>query len=114
MIKKISVLCEMRNGQKSSFPLYVGDSAVGSHPFDFQSRWLEQNRGARIPKEIWDAFAKLKEIADNNRISFAELCVYVTDEAQSAKGVISEFKRVNPHLTTPVKPQNPKIANPSS
>jgi translation initiation factor 2B subunit (eIF-2B alpha/beta/delta family) len=79
MVKKFTVPCDF-SGKKFPITFYVGDAVVGNHPIGFQSKWLSDERGGTVPKELMDSLAKLKEISDQNKVSFEELCAYVIDE----------------------------------
>ena len=82
MVKKFTTNCDF-NGQKAPVTLYVGDPAVGSHPFGFQSKWLSKDKGGSIPENIMESFAKLATISEKNRVSIEKLCAYVIDELKS-------------------------------
>lgn len=92
MVKKFNANCDF-GGQTSSVTLYVGDPATGSHPLNFQSKWLGKERGGSIPENIMNPFSKLAEIAEKNRISFEELSAYVIDEINSSNSLASDVKK---------------------
>ena len=81
MIKKFSVPCDF-NGQRSPFTIYIGDPEANHHPLQFQSSWLSKERGGSIPPEVMDSVAKLKALAEKNKVSFEDLCVYALGTAQ--------------------------------
>ena len=83
-MKKFTVPCDF-GGQKSPFTIYIGDPESKHHPLHFQSNWLSKERGGTIPGEVMDSIAKLKEIADQNNVSFEDLCVYALGAAQQEK-----------------------------
>jgi hypothetical protein len=83
-MKKFTVPCDF-GGQKSPFTIYIGDPEAKHHPLHFQSNWLSKERGGTIPGEVMDSIAKLKEIADQNNVSFEDLCVYALGAAQQEK-----------------------------
>ena len=93
MVKKFTVNCDFR-GEKAPVTFYVGDPAIGSHPLDFQSRWLGSARGGVIPSDIMDSFAKLKEISDKNRVPFEQLCAYVIEEMKANEEIANEHKNI--------------------
>ena len=66
---------------RASFPLYVGEPAVGTHPMEQQSAWLQRVRGGSVPVEVMDAFETLFTIALENNVSFEELCAYAMEQA---------------------------------
>jgi len=80
-MKKFTVPCDF-GGQKSPFTIYIGDPEPKHHPLNFQSNWLSKERGGTIPGEVMDSIAKLKDIADQNNVSFEDLCVYALGAAQ--------------------------------
>jgi hypothetical protein len=81
MVKKFSVPCDF-GGQKSPFTIYIGDPEPKHHPLHFQAEWLSKERGGAIPGEVMESIARLKELAENNNISFEDLCVYALGVAQ--------------------------------
>lgn len=80
-MKKFTVPCDF-GGQKAPFTIYIGDPEPRHHPLSFQANWLSKERGGTIPAEVMDSIAKLKEIADQNNVSFEDLCVYALGAAQ--------------------------------
>lgn len=92
MVKKFNANCDF-GGQTSSVTLYVGDPAAGSHPLNFQSKWLSKERGGNIPESIMNPFFKLAQIAEENRISFEELSAYVIDEINSNNNLANDAKK---------------------
>ncbi|MDX2083047.1 MAG: DUF2610 domain-containing protein [Rickettsiales bacterium] len=94
MVHKFTTNCNFR-GQKLPVTFYVGNPAAGNHPLDHQAKWLSKEKGGNIPREVMDAFTKLKAIADNGRISFEELCKYVVDELNSANTLESDFNKAS-------------------
>lgn len=83
-MKKFTVPCDF-GGQKAPFTIYVGDPEPNHHPLYFQANWLSKERGGNIPAEVMDSIAKLKDIADQNGVSFEDLCVYALGAAQQEK-----------------------------
>jgi hypothetical protein len=83
-VKKFTVPCDF-GGQKSPFTIYIGDPEPKHHPLHFQSSWLSKERGGTIPGEVMDSIAKLKDIADQNNVSFEDLCVYALGAAQQSE-----------------------------
>ena len=102
MAKKFTANCDF-GGQKSPVTLYVGNPAMGSHPLNFQSKWLSESRGGTVPQDIMDAFAKLVEISQKSKISFDELCVYVIEELNSANSLASDAKQASALSTSSKK-----------
>lgn len=101
----IRVPCNLRNGQKITVPIYVGDPMFGTHPFEFQSRWLSNTKGGHIPPEVMESYARLKEIADRNRVKFSELHQFIEAEVNGAKDSVAEYNRINAPLTPVQKPR---------
>jgi hypothetical protein len=62
------------------FPLYVGEPAADVHPLEQQAAWLWRERQGSVPAEVLDSFRKLLVIAQENNVSFEELCVYAMGE----------------------------------
>jgi len=95
MVKKFTVPCDF-SGRKYPVTFYIGEAAIGHHPIGFQSKWLADERGGVVPQTLMDSLKKLKEIADNNKVSFEELCAYVIDEvkiANSQKSIEEEKQK---------------------
>ncbi len=93
MVKKFTANCDF-GGQKAPVTLYIGTpSPNSSHPLNFQSKWLSQNRGGSIPADIMDSFAKLSDIAVKNRVPFEDLCAYVIEELKSNNSLASDAKQ---------------------
>lgn len=79
-MKKFTIPCDF-GGVKAPFNIYVGEPSSKFHPLQFQSFWLQEERGGQIPPEVMDSFQKLHEIALENKVSFEELCVYALGTA---------------------------------
>ncbi len=67
------------------FTICIGQPETKHHPLHFQSDWLSKERGGTIPPQVMDAVAKLKTLAEENKVSFEELCVYALGAAQQEK-----------------------------
>jgi len=83
MVKKFTVPCDF-GGKKYPVTFYVGDSAKGTNPIGFQSKWLSSEKGGVVSSELTSSLMKLKEIADQNKVSFEDLCSYVVDEINNS------------------------------
>lgn len=92
MVKKFTTNCDF-GGKKAPVTLYIGNPSPGSHPLQFQGRWLSDNKGGSIPLDIMQSFGKLVEISEKNRVSFDELCAYVIEEIQQSKSVANDVKQ---------------------
>jgi len=86
MVKKFTVPCDF-GGKKYPVTFYIGDSAKGANPIGFQSQWLSSQRGGVVSSELNKSLVKLKEISDQNKVSFEELCSYVIDEINNSMPV---------------------------
>jgi hypothetical protein len=89
MVKKFTANCDF-GGQKSPVTLYVGNPSPGSHPLNFQSKWLASFRRGVIPSEIMDSFAKLAEISERNRVPFEDLCDYVIQQLKLGSSLATD------------------------
>ncbi len=83
-MKKFSVPCDF-GGTKAPFDFYIGEPKDGNHPLQNQSSWLAANRGGTVPAEVMENFAKILKLAQENGVSFEELCAYAI-EANQLKG----------------------------
>lgn len=92
MVKKFDFPCDF-SGKKHLVTFYIGNPAIGIHPIAFQSKWLSSQKGGIVPKALVESLAKLKEIADQNKISFEELCGFVSEELEAAKVGLIEDKK---------------------
>ena len=105
MVKKFNTKCNF-GSRSSDVTLYVGDPATGSHPFNFQSKWLAKERGGNIPPNIMDSFGKLVEIAEKNRVPFEDLCSYVIEELQLNDSLKSDFNQATSLASQKDKKEN--------
>lgn len=94
MTQKFTTNCNF-SGRKVPVTLYIGNPSVGSHPLEFQNRWLNKNKGGEVPPEIMESFLKLKQVSDKDRIPFEELVKYVIDELQSSSTLESDFNKAS-------------------
>ena len=92
MVKKFSYLCDFA-GKKYPVTFYIGDSQKGTHPIGFQSKWLGKEKGGLVPKDLMDSLSRLKEISDNDKIPFEDLCEYVLKEIELSKSSKSISKK---------------------
>jgi tetratricopeptide (TPR) repeat protein len=85
-MKRFTVPCDI-GGVKYPFHVYVTNVPWPKHPLEDQARWLREERGGTIPKEVMDSFKRLQNIAHENKVSFVDLCVYAlgTATAENAK-----------------------------
>jgi Domain of unknown function (DUF2610) len=84
-MKKFTIPCDF-GAVKHPFQIYVGDHpGPDRHPLEFQARWLEENRGGRVPANVMESFSKLRAIALENNVSLEELCMYALGENQEEK-----------------------------
>ncbi len=99
-MKRFTVPCDFK-GKRSPFHVYIGAPKDENHPLQFQADWLAKERGGTIPQEVMDSFAKLHQIAKEQKLDFEELCAY----ALGAAGKEDEQKKKQQptQLTTPKK-----------
>lgn len=81
-MKRFTVPCDFE-GTKHPFHVYIGQPHKNHHPLKYQSAWLNEVRGGTVPKEVMGSFERLKNIADENNVSFEDLCVYAMGTATS-------------------------------
>jgi hypothetical protein len=92
-MEMITISCQI-NGQKVPVQFYVGQSTPAlCNPIHFQRAWIREERGVPLPANIGEAVRsamemsearkvpveqtwKLREIADENSVSYLELCNY--------------------------------------
>lgn len=98
MVKKFTANCDFP-GKKSPVTLYVGNPALGSHPLNFQNKWLSENKGGAIPQDIMNSFEKLVELSEKNRVPFEDLCEYVIEELKSIASVGKDANRAKEFST---------------
>lgn len=108
MAKKLTLNCTFKNGSTSPMAFYIGEAAKGSHPIQFQSQWLATQFGGKVPKEVMESLAKLKEISEKNRVSFEELCEYTFEEVNASKAIKNERIRSNKQIEYVAKQDNIK------
>ncbi|HVA51057.1 MAG TPA: DUF2610 domain-containing protein [Pirellulales bacterium] len=113
-MKRFTVPCDF-DGIKQPFYFYITNVPPPTHPLEEQARWLKEERGGTIPKEVMDSFAKLQTIAHENNVSFVDLCVYALGSASTASGGVPEFeidnlKALDKDPSTPEESQ-PKLAS---
>jgi hypothetical protein len=80
-MREFTINCQFGD-QTSPFTIYLGQPEDTHHPLHFQADWLSKNRGGNIPPEVMDAIAQLKALADKNKVSFEDLCVYALGAAK--------------------------------
>jgi hypothetical protein len=82
MVKKFSIPCNF-GGQVTDVDFFVGIPHSDVHPINFQSKWLGENRGGTVPKQVMDSLDKIRKIAEKEKISFEDLCQYTINLANS-------------------------------
>jgi len=92
MVKKFTANCDF-GGKKAPVTLYIGNPSLGSHPLQFQSKWLNDNKGGMIPLDIMNSFQKLAQISEKSRVSFEDLCSYVIEELKASKSIVDDVKQ---------------------
>lgn len=84
-MKRFTVPCDF-GGQKHPFHVYIGEPHPKKHPLQNQASWLSSERGGTIPQDVMDSFEKLFKIAQENNVSFEDLCVYALGNAAAGNG----------------------------
>jgi hypothetical protein len=79
-MRRFSIPC-LFGSEKRLFDFYVGNPSPGLPALKYQAVWLLENRSGRIPPEVLDSFAKLRQMALDNDVDFEELCAYALMEA---------------------------------
>lgn len=93
-MKKFTIPCIFGNAT-SPVDFYIGKPNPSSHPIQFQAKWLSSEKGGQVPPEMMDSIAKVKVIADENNISFEELCTYAINLANgNEQKDIPEYNRL--------------------
>ncbi|MEA5471937.1 DUF2610 domain-containing protein [Spirulina sp. 06S082] len=90
-MKRFTIPCDF-GGQKAPFHAYIGNPVPGSHPLKYQAAWLKEERGGTIPSDVMDSFQKLYKIAQENNVSFEDLCVYALSKENKQKNENDEKK----------------------
>ncbi len=91
MVKKFTTNCDF-GGQKFPITLYVGTPFLGTHPLNFQSKWLGEKKGGAIPSSVMESFSKIMEISEKTKVPFEDLCAYVIDEINSEQALKKDAK----------------------
>ncbi len=91
MPKKVTINCNSQSG-KVPVDIYVGIPFPGTHPLNFQGRWLSEVKGVTIPQDLMDSLAKLEKVSQENKIPFSELMEYVYQEISLSNSVSSDAK----------------------
>lgn len=84
MVSPFNVPCSFQGGHKQNITIYIGNPDKEHHPLHFQADWLMKMRGGAISPDVMENFRKLKEIADQNGVSFEELCIYAIKASSEA------------------------------
>lgn len=90
MVSKFVIPCNLR-GQTAQIEFLIGNPAVDQHPIYYQSKWLGDVYGAVVPQAIMDSIKKIKEIADKEKISFEDLCLYTIRMAHNVEQEKNEY-----------------------
>ena len=81
-MKKFTVPCQFGN-QTAPFTIYIGEPKGDVHPIQNQASWLSKERGGVVPQKVMDSLAKLRDLANQNNVSFEDLCVYALKVAEN-------------------------------
>jgi hypothetical protein len=80
MVKKFVLPCNF-GGQTTNVDFFIGNPHADTHPINFQAKWLGENQGGSVPQRIMDSIQKIKMIADREKVSFEDLCLYTVNLA---------------------------------
>ncbi|ABD46521.1 DUF2610 domain-containing protein [Neorickettsia sennetsu] len=80
-MKKFTVPCQF-GSQTAPFTIYIGSPRRDTHPIYNQATWLSKERGGVVPQKVMDSLSKLRELAEENNVSFEDLCVYALKVAE--------------------------------
>lgn len=83
MVKKLTIPCNF-NGSTAAVDLFIGNPNQGQHPLNFQTKWLSTEKGGQVPEDIMNSIAKVQRIAEQNNVSFEELCFYAITVANGS------------------------------
>lgn len=95
-MKRFTIPCDF-GGKKAPFDVYIGLPSSGAHPLQYQSLWLEEQRGGKVPTEVMESFGKLLALSNKNGVSFEDLCVYALEaanEEKNKKGISQNGKEI--------------------
>jgi hypothetical protein len=104
VMKRFTVPCDF-GGKKHPFHVYIGEPHPKKHPLQNQSWWLSNERGGTIPQDVMDSFEKLFKIAQENNVSFEDLCVYALGNASGGQTQGGGQKPADPNTTGGAAPQ---------
>ena len=90
-MKKFIVPCQFGN-QTAPFTIYIGEPKGDVHPIQNQASWLSKERGGIVPQKVMDSLAKLRDLANQNNVSFEDLCVYALKVAENEEEDEEEYE----------------------
>lgn len=90
MVKKLVLNCNFPSGKATPVNFFVGNPANDSHPIEFQSQWLSNQYGGKVPSEIMDSMEELHRISIKNKLKFEDLCEYVFTEVNALNSTNKE------------------------
>jgi hypothetical protein len=74
MTRKIVVDCNFQ-GKKVPVDFFIGEPDETHHPLHFQADFVSK-KGGMVPPDVMEAMSKVKQLADKNKVPFADLCYY--------------------------------------
>lgn len=74
-MKMFIIPCQVGE-QKVPVQFYIGEPTPALHPIKYQTAWIDEVRGVKVPQDVLDSLQKLHEIAIENGVSFVDLCTY--------------------------------------
>jgi|GEM_PF-6748424 len=91
--KLFNIPCNV-NGVLIPVQFYIHGGVPGkdADPIADQARWIEEERGVRVPEDMRDSLRKLAAIAHENNVDFVDLCTYALNTP--TEGSASETKPI--------------------
>lgn len=83
-VVEFEILCDFGN-QKTNVTFYIGLPKNDNHPIKFQSSWLSDNKGGRVPDDVIKSITDLRELSIKNGLNFQQLCLYAFVSATKDK-----------------------------
>lgn len=90
-MKKITINCAF-GSEKRPVDLFVGKPKKGNHPLQYQAHWLATELGGTIPGDDMSTVTKLFKLAEENGVSFEDLCANYFEKGHSMENVETLFK----------------------
>lgn len=91
-IVKVKIPCYI-DGQKTIVDVFIGRPKDHGNPLGFQSKFLSENKGVRIPDSIINSFNKLVDIAKKYDVSLQDLCLEAFSAVSDAQDATQPTKK---------------------